>query len=132
MTFTIEEITAYLKTQSSIENAIERISEKAILLCHPNCVDKRTITVEEYEVAIGMAKVKEDAIKANKSWMSCSPRWMDEHKESHLKEKTEYKICYWVNYGDRTTYGWFTVEQIRKWLTTPDLLLHTLGGRKES
>ncbi len=62
--------------------------------------------------------------------MALSPRWIDVAGEVK-KIKTEYEIAYWVNYGDDNTYGWFSVEQIIEWLTTPNLQLSELGGTKE-
>jgi hypothetical protein len=59
--------------------------------------------------------------------MALSPKWID-NDEIKKKVNTEFEIRYWVNYGDDDVYGWFTVEQIKQWLTTPDLKLRSLGG----
>lgn len=86
---------------------------------------------------IGLWKLKEEQLQLRrqtngtkgKYWMALSPKWIDEDRKKTTK--TEYEIGYWVNYGDNNTYGWFTVEQIIKWLTTPELQLSELGGTKE-
>ncbi len=65
--------------------------------------------------------------KEGKWWLACSPEWV--YKDTNLI--TDYKICYWVNYGDDNTYGRFSVEQILFWLNNKNVQLHTLGGTKE-
>jgi hypothetical protein len=93
--------------------------------------------LEKYELQIGLWKLKEEQLQLRgqtngakgKYWMALSPKWIDEERKKATK--TEYEIAYWVNYGDDNTYGWFTVEQIIKWLTTPELKLSEFGGTKE-
>jgi hypothetical protein len=85
---------------------------------------------------IGMKKRKDEQItllrntngKQGKQWMACSPKWIESDER---KKNTKYEICYWVNYGDDMTYGWFTVEQIIQWFENPKIFLHELGGTKE-
>lgn len=81
-----------------------------------------------YERKIGMHKLKNKAKQAGKFWLACSAQYLN---GAH-RGKTKYKISYWVNYGDsyddQGTYGWFTVEQIKEWLSTPKLKLKGLGG----
>lgn len=93
-------------------------------------------TAEDYEALIGLKYLKSKARehwfeneKEGKYWLACSPEFKTEN--SLITDHTKYKVHYWVNYGDSDTYGWFTVEQIIKWLTEPETKLHTLGGRKE-
>ena len=91
-------------------------------------------SIEEYENKIGMTKLKDAHLqlrretggKKGKYWMALSPKWITGHKMD-----TKYLIAYWVNYGDDEVYGWFTVEQIRQWLETPNLKLYELGGTRE-
>lgn len=90
---------------------------------------------QKYEAQIGLAKLKEEQRniyrnsngKKGKYWMALSPKWIDSD-EWKKKLGTEFEIAYWVNYGDDDVYGWFSVEQIKQWLSNPDLKLKTLGG----
>lgn len=106
-------------------------------------VDNRAIDLEKYEEEIGIAKLKEEKFKSiyssdfdnkkHKYWMALSPRWINyknENPNANKKDNTKYNIRYWVNYGDNETYGWFTVEQIKKWLENQDVKLCSLGGTK--
>lgn len=99
-------------------------------------VDTKARDLSKYEEKIGITKLKEKKYKStysndfdekkHKYWMALSPRWINyknEDPESKINSNTEYDIMYWVNYGDDETYGWFTVEQIKKWLETPGLKL---------
>lgn len=106
-------------------------------------VDQQALDLIAYEENIGIAKLKTDKFYScynndfdktkHKYWMALSPRWINyqnENPQAKVKANTEYDIQYWVNYGDNETYGWFTVEQIKQWLETPELRLKTLGGNK--
>lgn len=140
MIFTISEIKNYLLSQSSIQNAISDLSEQSIVNCndYPTSLNysRTSENLEKYEVQIGLAKLKEEqrTIYSNsngskgKSWMALSPKWIDPERKDAIK--TDFEIMYWVNYGDDDVYGWFTVEQIKEWLSTPKLKLCTLGGTK--
>lgn len=89
--------------------------------------DKEYFDREDYEEEIGMKKIiEENKAKRGKAgfkyYMACSPEWVDyddaEQRELRkTKNKTKFDIMYWVNYADDETYGWFTVEEIREWLT---------------
>lgn len=91
--------------------------------------------IKEYEHAIGMSQLirkhldirQESRGEKGKYWMALSPSW----RSKSDKVVSEFRILYWVNYGDDETFGWFTVEQIRQWLETPNLKLCKLGGRRE-
>lgn len=93
--------------------------------------------IRTYEKEIGISKIIEDQKdivwhtggKQGKKWLALSPRLINEEQKINLK--TNYEIAYWVNYGDDETYGMFSVEKITQWLTTPDLLLYKLGGKRE-
>lgn len=88
--------------------------------------------LKEYEDRIGIAKLKETVGawgNRTKKWLACSPQEIDE--ETKKRFNTKHPIGFWVNYGDDETYGLFSVEQITKWLETPDLLLYKLGGTRE-
>jgi len=142
MVFTVGEIKRYLARHKNLKVALESLTEQAIIDCIP--VDdfdsmnyaKNGENLLKYEAHIGMAKLKEEqrAIfrntngKKGRYWMACSPKWI-ENKET--KEKTDYGIYYWVNYGDRNTYGRFSVEQIKQWFDNPKAYLHEIGGTKE-
>lgn len=143
MVFTLSEIQSYLNSQQSLPEAISNLSEEAIISCIPitetsslNFV-KNDANLEKYEMQIGMHKLKEEQLtiyrnsngKKGKYWLALSPKWID--KDGWKKRLgTKYNIAYWVNYGDDETYGWFSVEQIKEWLSNPDLKLKTLGGSK--
>lgn len=141
MVFTLDEIKNYLLSHKSILDAINNLSEQGIVDCndYPTSFnfERTPQNAEKYEAHIGLAKLKEEQRtiyrnsngKKGKYWMALSPKWIDEERKQQVK--TEFEIMYWVNYGDDETYGWFTVEQIKKWLTTPDLKLHTLSGTRE-
>jgi len=101
--------------------------------------DKEYYDREDYEDKIGMKKIIEKYGNKNgycgdKYFMACSPKWIDyenaENREK-LKKKnnTKYDIMYWINYSDDdNNFGWYTVEEIKKWLTTPKL--HLVDIRK--
>lgn len=102
-------------------------------------VDNKALDLVKYEAEIGLTKLKEQKYKyygnkdfdesKHKYWMACSPSWINyknENPEAKEKNNTEYDIKYWVNYGDNDVYGWFTVEQIKTWLETPNLKLKDL------
>ncbi len=94
--------------------------------------DKSAHDLVEYEKKIGMtdlkAKVK-STYKGEKYFMACSAKWIkygDEKAREEMKQKlgTKYNITYWVNYSDDdNNYGSYTVEEIKKWLSTPGLKL---------
>lgn len=139
MVFTLEEIKNYLGTQKSVSEAISNLSEDAVVGCISDIAslnfDKNTENLGKYEMQIGMSKIKEEqrTIYRNsngtkgKYWMALSPKWIN-NDDWKKKLKTKFDIAYWVNYGDDEVYGWFSVEQIKEWLTTPTLKLSTLGG----
>lgn len=94
--------------------------------------DKKYFGLIEYEKKIGMTKLKENkkgSYGKENYFMACSPRWIDyedeTHREKRKKElKTKYDIQYWINYSDDDhNYGWYTVEEIKKWLSTDGLKL---------
>lgn len=99
-------------------------------------VDKAAVDLVEYEKKIGVTKLKEDTrgngYKGDKYFLACSPRWIDyddiEYREKRKKELgTKYDILYWINYSDDDdNYGWYNVEDIIKWLSTPGLKLKSL------
>ncbi len=88
--------------------------------------DKEYFDLEDYEEKIGMKKI----IQKNRGkcgelhyFMACSPKWINYHNKEAREEKkgeynTKYDIIYWINYSDDDgNYGWYTVEEIREWLT---------------
>jgi hypothetical protein len=97
--------------------------------------DKSKSDLIKYEKKIGLSQLKEKARKSSKYWVALSPKWINYEDSVKREEKkketgTKYDIMYWVNYGDHETYGWFSVEKIKQWLSTPELKLITLGGQK--
>lgn len=142
MVFTLDEIRTYLKSQPSIGDAIKNLSEQAIVDLIEDFdslnFQKDEDTLIKYEAKIGLHRLKEEQItiysnshgKKGKYWMALSPKWADAQHKSKLK--TEFEIAYWVNYGDDETYGWFSVEEIKKWLTNPDLKLSTIVSQRKS
>ena len=90
--------------------------------------DKEYFDREDYEKKIGMKKIIEKYGNKNgynglHYFMACSPKWIDyEDKEAREEQKkkynTNYDIMYWINYSDDdNNYGWYTVEEIKEWLT---------------
>lgn len=91
--------------------------------------DKEYFDREDYEEKIGMKKIIEK--HGNKGgyhnlhyFLACSPKWIDyNNEEGTLEEQkkkwnTKYDILYWINYSDDdNNFGWYTVEEIREWLT---------------
>jgi hypothetical protein len=135
MVFTLEEIRNYLLSQENIYDAIKNLSEESITSLIEDTeslnFEKSESNLVKYEMAIGMTKIKEQQTtiyrnsngSKGKTWLALSPKWIngEEHKKNL---KTIFDICYWVNYGDNEdTYGWFSVEQIKEWLMTPELKL---------
>jgi hypothetical protein len=140
MVFKIEELKHYLSKQKTLEEAINEISEQAIIDSLP--IDnfeslnyqRNKENLPKYEAFIGMSRLIEEqkticrntnGVKG-RQWLALSPKWLT------IKiPDTRYEIQYWVNYGDGDTYGWFTVEQIKQWFQNPEIKLHQLGGTKE-
>lgn len=90
--------------------------------------DKEYFDREDYEKKIGMKKIIEKYGNKNgyqglHYFMACSPKWIDyfdkkSREEQKKKYNTKYDIMYWINYSDSdNNYGWYTVEEIREWLT---------------
>jgi hypothetical protein len=90
--------------------------------------DKEYFDREDYEEKIGMKKIiqkygNKNGYNGLHYFMACSPNWIDyndEKKREEYKTKynTKYNIKYWINYSDDdNNCGWYTVEEIEKWLT---------------
>ena len=139
MVFTIEEIRDYLLSQKSLTLAIENLSERSITDSITDMLSlnyaRNDDNLKKYEMKIGLYKLKEEQRtiysnsngKKGKYWLACSPIWIDEKMKERLK--TGFEIGYWLNYGDNETYGWFSVEEIKQWLTTPELKLKDFEKR---
>jgi hypothetical protein len=104
--------------------------------------DKEFYDREDYEKKIGMKKIIKKYGNNNgyheENWfIACSPKWIDyddkENREKRKKELgTKYNIIYWINYSDDDDiHGWFTVEDIKKWLTTKGLKLSQVIAQNE-
>ena len=105
--------------------------------------DKEYYDREDYEKKIGMKKIiqkhgNKNGYNGENHFLACSPKWLDyEDKENRKKKKkewgTKYDIIYWVNYSDADdTHAYFTVEEIKKWLTTDGLTLLEVRAETES
>lgn len=90
--------------------------------------DKEYYDLHDYEEEIGMKKIikekgNKDGYKGKKYFMACSPKWIDYNdeaarEEAKKKRNSKFNIMYWVNYSDNDdNYGWYTVEEIKEWLT---------------
>lgn len=104
-------------------------------------VDKKAEDLVKYENKIGMTKLKEKerGRSGNENYyMACSAKWIDYENEKNREArkvnlKTKYDIQYWVNYSDDDdNYGWYTVEEIRQWLSTPGLKLKQIRDGKNN
>ena len=103
-------------------------------------VDKKAHDLREYEKEIGLADLKEKAkssgYQGNHYFMACSPSWINyedaEAREERKKQlETKYDIQIWINYSDDdNNYGWYTAEEIIKWLSTPGLKLTQIRKAK--
>lgn len=103
----------------------DRIPQESLDLMY--AADKEYQDRVAYEKKIGMTKVIEkygnkNGYKGKNYYLACSPKWIDyddaENREKEKKEyNTKYNIIYWVNYADDDAiHGYYTVEEIRKWL----------------
>jgi hypothetical protein len=102
--------------------------------------DKAKVDLSDYEDIIGMTKLKEEASKVdyqnNHYFLACSPSWIsygDPVLLEQLKAEigTKYDIQYWINYSDDdNNYGYYKVEEIIKWLSTPGLKLTQIRNTK--
>lgn len=101
--------------------------------------DKEYYDREDYEDKIGMKDIinkygNKNGYRGDKYFMACSPKWInhedaESREEQKKKNNTKYDIMYWINYSDNdNNFGWYTVEEIKKWLTTPKL--HLVDIRK--
>ena len=104
----------------------DRIPKETLELMYMG--DKEYYDLHDYEEEIGMKKIimdngNKDGYKGNKYFLACSPRWIDynnEEKREEAKNKynTKYDIIYWINYSDNSdNHGWYSVEEIKEWLT---------------
>ena len=111
---------------------VDRLPKEAIDEMYKS--DKKQKDLVDYEAEIGMTKLKEDTrpasgYKKENYYMACSPKWIDYENAENLNKikdlkKTKFDIQYWINYSDDDdNYGWYTVEEIREWLSTPGLKL---------
>lgn len=104
----------------------DRIPKEAVEQMY--LADKEYYDRVDYEKKIGMTKIIEkygnkNGYKGKKYYCACSPKWIDyddpeNRKELKKKYNTKYDIIYWVNYSDDdNNYGYYSVEEIREWLT---------------
>jgi hypothetical protein len=101
--------------------------------------DKEYFDREDYEEKIGMKKIiakydNKNGYNSDKYFLACSPKWIDyddaENREKRKKElNTKYDIHYWINYSDNdNNFGWYTVEEIKEWLTGKKKLIEIRKG----
>lgn len=104
--------------------------------------DKEYYDREDYEEKIGMKKIidkfgNKNGYQGLHYFMACSPKWIsydnaEAREEQKAKYGTQYDIMYWVNYSDDdNNFGWFTVEEIREWLTGDKKLKQIKVEREE-
>jgi hypothetical protein len=104
----------------------DRIPQETLDLMYS--ADKEYYDREDYEEKIGMKKIlqkhgNKNGYRGAKYFMACSPKWINyedaEKREENKKQyNTKYDIMYWVNYSDDdNNFGWYTVEEIREWMT---------------
>jgi hypothetical protein len=116
---------------------LDRIPGEALDMMY--AADKKYYDRVDYEEKIGMTKIKEKCGNKNgynksKYYMACSAKWIDyddaEAREKRKKElNTKYDIQYWINYSDDDeNCGWYTVEEIKEWLTGPKKLTEIRKG----
>lgn len=90
--------------------------------------DKEYFDRLDYEEKIGMVKVikkygNKNGYGGDKYFCACTPRWIDYENSENREEikkrmNTKYDIQYWINYSDSdNNFGYYTVEEIREWLT---------------
>jgi hypothetical protein len=110
----------------------DRIPKESLDLMYS--ADKEYFDRIDYEEKIGMKKIIEkygnkNGYNGDKYFMACSPKWIDYNNKERLEEQkkklnTKYDIVYWINYSDNdNNCGYYSVEEIKKWLTTPKLHL---------
>jgi len=103
--------------------------------------DKEYYDREDYEEKIGMKEIiknhsKQGITKGLHYFLACSPKWISykdtEYREEYKKKhNTKYDIIYWINYSDDDdNCGWYTVEQIREWLTGSKKLTEVVPKNK--
>ena len=94
--------------------------------------DLSEYALEDYCKKIGLTKLKEknrNGYKKNKYFMACSPKWIEGETAEEIDERkkkwnTEFNIIIWINYSDDDDhYGWHRYEDIKEWLSTPDVKL---------
>ncbi len=103
-------------------------------------VDKKGQDLIDYEKEIGLTELKAKTRGRHHEenyYMACSAKWINyDNPKDREKEKkklgTKYDIRYWVNYSDDdNNFGWYSVEEIKKWLSTPGLkLMQIRDGKK--
>jgi hypothetical protein len=89
--------------------------------------DKEYFDRVDYEEKIGMAKIIEKRGRVDYHKLhyfdACLPKWIgynnaEAREEYKKKHNTKYDINYWIeNSDDDSNRGWYTVEEIREWLT---------------
>ncbi len=117
----------------------DRIPQEAVDSMY--AADKEYYDRVDYEEKIGMKKIIEKYGNKNgynglHYFMACSPKWINygdaEQREKRKKElNTKFDIQYWINYSDDdNNFGWYTVEQIKEWLTGDKKLTEVVPKNK--
>lgn len=116
----------------------DRIPQESIDAMY--AADKEYFDKIDYEEKIGMKKILEkhgnkDGYRGAKYFCACSPKWINyedavAREEQKKKYNTKFDIMYWVNYSDdNDNSGWYSVEEIREWMTTKKKLVEIRKGR---
>jgi len=133
----IQGITAFDGTSLSLLIA-SNLPKEAVDMLYK--IDKSAQDLVDYEEVIGLKALRDEAKKVGYQkphyFMACSPKWISYDDPKFLQKRktdlgTSYDIMYWVNYSDDDdNYGYYTVEEIKKWLSTPGLKLTQIRNAK--
>jgi hypothetical protein len=90
--------------------------------------DKEFYDREDYEEKIGMKDIikkhgNKNGYNKKNYFHACSSKWIDyedveAREEAKKTRNTKFDIIYWINHSDDdSNYGYYSVEEIKEWLT---------------
>jgi hypothetical protein len=98
--------------------------------------DKQVIALEKIKTKLNMQKRLEETGKfGNFSLIYCGPKFINygaskkELNELKNQYNTKHEVRYWLNSSD--VYGWFTVEQLEKFIKDKNIQIEDLKNWKE-